>query len=97
MLVASRRFDRLINLDNITNIRTIGNKIQAYFDNGNGTLLEQYKTAELCELAISQIKVSLDLGKTMHVMSDEEELSRLLSAQKYRHIDGKKTKGHGGS
>lgn len=97
MLVASRRFDRLINLDNITNIRTIGNKIQAYFDNGNGTLLEQYKTAELCELAISQIKVSLDLGKTMHVMSDEEDLSRLLSAQKYRHIDGKKTKGHGGS
>lgn len=55
MIIINRQYDRMINIDNVTHIKVIGNKIQAFFRDGSGTLIEEYATSELCKLALMQI------------------------------------------
>lgn len=98
MIITNRQYDRMINIDNVTHIKVIGNKIQAFFRDGSGTLIEEYATSELCKLALMQIQISLDFNKPLHVMSKEEDLRRAINVNpQAHHITGKKTKGHGGS
>lgn len=61
--------------------------------------LGTYTSEKAAEYAFQILLNSISGGKEICYMPQDDEIqaAKVIAEKKYRHIDGKKTKGHGGS
>lgn len=102
MFIVSKDRKSLINAEQVTCIyaSTDGCSLKVDFQNGRGCQIGKYNSDGEARIAIGIIADSIKLGN-MEVcfMPDDNAIKAKLNLdeQKYHHITGKKTKGHGGS
>lgn len=69
--------------------------------NGNVSMIKlgTYTSEKAAEYAFQILLNSIFCGKEICYMPQDDEIqaAKVIDGKKYRHIDGKKTKGHGGS
>lgn len=69
--------------------------------NGNVSMIKlgTYTSEKAAEYAFQILLNSISAGKEICYMPQDDEIqaAKVIAEKKYRHIDGKKTKGHGSS
>lgn len=103
MLIASKNKNQFINIDDFGSVFVNSDRrIVCASAAGRNTVLDEYDTRaaalKAMEILIEHIRVATDKTNIVFMPADVE-VEAALSGQReyYRHIDGKKTKGHGGS
>lgn len=101
MVIVSKDRTSLANMEYIANIYIAGDwSIKANM-NGNVSMIKlgTYTSEKAAEYAFLILMDSISGGKEICYMPQDSEVqaAKALDEKKYRHIDGKKTKGHGGS
>lgn len=101
MIIVSKDRTSLANMEYIANIYIAGDwSIKANM-NGNVSMIKlgTYTSEKASEYALHILLNSISGGKEICYMPQDDEIqaAKALDEKKYRHIDGKKTKGHGGS
>ena len=101
MIIVSKDRTSLANMEHISNIYIAGDwSIKANM-NGNVSMIKlgTYTSERAAEYAFQILLNSISGGKGICYMPQDEEIqaAKVVGEKKYRHIDGKKTKGHGGS
>lgn len=97
-MILNKKEGKLINLENSTCIRiTDSGNIQIDFIGCNGTKIATYSNYFTAVKALQYI--TDNLNKNVITLPDEETLNNMYKVEKqhYHHMDGRKTKGHGGS
>lgn len=98
MIIFNKAEGKLINLDKMTYIRvTDSGTLQIDFEGNTGTKMATYTNYSTAIKALQYI--TNNLNKDSITLPDEETLNNMYKTerQNYHHIDGRKTKGHGGS
>ena len=90
----------IINMEQIT-VVYIGSDnctVKADYQNGKGCQLGRYNSEEETKIAMNIIAENVGKTEMCKMPTDEDVRARSnLREQKNHHINGKKTKGHGGS
>lgn len=101
MLVVSKDFRIVINMENITDIYIGADdvSIKADFSNGKGCQISRYPSKEMALEAMRLLTKSADIGKSIFCMPQDKEVEAIIQRDSVQthHISGKKVKGHGGS
>lgn len=104
MLVLSKNGCSVINLDHVKNIHTSGDgyKLICEFSDRDSCCAAEYETGERARIALRMLANAAKAGGSIFLMPDENsvkaEIMAMCKGYESRHsIDGKKTKGHGGS
>ena len=101
MIIVSKDRTSLANMEYIANIYIAGNWSVKANMNGNVSMIKlgTYTSEKAAEYAIQILMDSISGGKEICYMPQDSEVqaAKALDEKKYRHIDGRKTKGHGGS
>lgn len=103
MLIASKRKNQFMNTDDFSAIFVNDNKrIIGASVGGRNNVLDEYESREAAlkamEILISRLQVATEKTIIVCMPSDTEVETALIgNREHYRHIDGRKTKGHGGS
>ncbi len=100
MYIVSKDKKSIVNTEQITSmyVGADGCTIKADFGNGKGCQIGRYNSERECQIAIGIIAGSF--GKSdVCLMPESDAINAKLNngESKPRHINGKKTKGHGGS
>ena len=99
MVIVSKDKDSIVNLEQVTNLfaGNDGYTIKASFANGSGCQIGRYNQPVATKV-IEMIGKAIGRSEASFLPSDEEVTARMNEDKaRYHHIDGKKTKGHGGS
>lgn len=99
MIIVSKDRDSIVNMEQVTNLfaGNDGYTVKAAFANGSGCQLGRY-TSPVASKVIEMIVLAVGRGEVYFLPSDEDVSARMNEERaRYHHIDGKKTKGHGGS
>ena len=101
MVIVSKDKTSLANMEYIANVYIAGDwSIKANM-NGNGSMIKlgAYTSEKSAEYAFQILLNAISSGKGICYMPQDSEVqaAKTLDERKDRHIDGKKTKGHGGS
>ena len=99
MIIVSKDRDIIVNMDQVTTLFTgnDGYTVKAAFANGSGCQLGRYASS-VAGKVIGMIGLAVGRSEVYFLPSDEDVAARLNEERaRYHHIDGKKTKGHGGS
>lgn len=97
-MILNKKEGKIINLDNFTYIRAAENgNIQIDFVGCNGTKIATYSDYFTAVKALQYI--TDNINRSVITLPDEETLNNMykVERQHYHHMDGRKTKGHGGS
>ena len=97
-MILNKKEGKIINLDNFTIIRiTDSMNLQIDFIGGSGTRIATYSNYFTAVKALQYITENSKLN--VITLPDEETLNNMYKVEKqhYHHMDGRKTKGHGGS
>lgn len=97
-MILNKKEGKIINLENFIYIRaTDGGTLQIDFVGGIGTKIATYSDYFTAVKALQYI--TDNLNKNVITLPDEEVLNNMykVERQHYHHMDGRKTKGHGGS
>lgn len=104
MLIASKNKKQIINADHCMAIfaNTENHRVIASDPRGKNMILDSYGTEEevlkAVEILVNRLRTAPDRAVIVYMPTDEEVETALIGQQEhYRHIDGRKTKGHGGS
>lgn len=101
MIIVSKDRTSLANMEYIANIYIAGNWSVKANMNGNVSMIKlgTYTSEKAAEYAFQILMDSISGGKEICYMPQDSEVqaAKALDEKKYRHIDGRKTKGHGGS
>lgn len=100
MFIVNKAKTQIINMDQVTAlyVGSDGRSIKVDFGNGRGCQVTQYSTGEEAVEAIGQLAGAIGKTEVFFFPDDDKVRERLkISEQRYHHITGKKTKGHGGS
>lgn len=101
MVIVSKDKTSFANMEYIANIYIAGDwSIKANM-NGNVSMIKlgAYTSEKAAEYALQILLNAIASGKGICYMPQDSEVQakKVLDERKYRHIDGKKTRGHGGS
>ena len=98
MIIVSKDRKSAVNSDFITNFYIAYFAIKATV-NGRNEQLAVYPSDDLAECAFTQLLKAFELSDKLRLwyMPQDAELLSRISAPKERYLNGKKTKGHGGS
>ena len=101
MIIVSKDRTSLSNMEYVASIYIAGDwSIKANM-NGNVSMIKlgTYTSERAAEYAFQILLNSISGGKEICYMPQDDEIqaAKVIAEKKYRHIDGKKTKGHGGS
>lgn len=104
MYIVSRENSIILNLENVVEVFVKKGGENLIFDkqpNDKVIILQGYNTEKEAREAILMIAEEIAIGRKilMYIPTPEEIRGRLVNsgAEKQYHINGKKTKGHGGS
>lgn len=99
MIVVNKQRTSLINMDHISCVYMgVDGSLKANYAAGDGCQIARYNTPAEGEMALAMLIESIGKTEVFYCPSDETVRARIAaSGQKYHHITGKKTKGHGGS
>lgn len=100
MYIVSKDKKAIINLDQVSNmyIGSDGCSIKADYRNGNGCQMGRYNSEREARKAMEIVANTIGKSEVCFMPDDDAVKAKMNSEeQKYRHIAGKKTKGHGGS
>lgn len=100
MYIVSKDRNSIVNMSQITVVYLGADNctIKADYQNGKGCQLGRYNSQEAARIAIETIANSMGKSEVCFMPEDSSISAKLkLEEQKYHHITGKKTKGHGGS
>ena len=100
MFIISETHNNIYNLDFVENLFiNHDNIIKVRADKTASGEIGKYNNYEDARIALEIIAENIRLGHNMiYVPTDEEvKVKKVNSATPYRHKDGRKTKGHGGS
>ena len=101
MIIVSKDRTSLANMEYVSNIYIAGDwSIKANM-NGNVSMIKlgTYTSEKAAEYAFQILLNSISIRKEICYMPQDSEVqaAKAIDEKKYRHIDGRKTKGHGGS
>lgn len=101
MIIVSKDRTSLSNMEYVASIYIAGDwSIKANM-NGNVSMIKlgTYTSEKAAEYAFQILLNAIASGKGICYMPQDSEVQaeKALDERKYRHIDGRKTKGHGGS
>lgn len=101
MIIVSKDQTSLANMDYVVNIYVAGDwSVKANMNGNIGMIkLGRYPSEKAAEYAFHILVNALAAGKEVCYMPQDSEVQaeQALDEVRYRNIDGKKTKGHGGS
>lgn len=101
MVIVSKDKTSLANMEYIANIYIAGDWSVKANMNGNVSMIKlgAYTSERAAEYAFQILLNAISIGKEICYMpqGSEVQAEKALDEKKYRHIDGRKTKGHGGS
>ncbi len=99
MIVVNKQRTSLINMDHVSCIYMgVDGSLKANCTAGGSCQIARYNTPEEGETALAMLIESIGKTEVFYCPSDEAVCARIAaSGQKYHHVTGKKTKGHGGS
>lgn len=104
MWILNEQEGKIIDLQNgnMVALGRDGKSISFFRGNGQITKVKEYETTKEAREAVKMITESMNLGReAVYTLPDSEKIkSRIFQSQDYEnkhHINGKKTKGHGGS
>ncbi len=104
MLILSKDGRSVINADNSKNIHTSGDglKLVCEFVNGGASCIAEYDTAEEARIALKMLMNAAKTNNNIFTMPGKQSVQAEVANMRQgyesrRSIDGKKTKGHGGS
>lgn len=100
MFIVSKDKKSIINAGEVTSIYVgaDGCTIKADFCNGKGCQLARYSSEKSSQVAIDILANSFGKSDVCFMPEDSSINAKLnFVEQKYHHVTGKKTKGHGGS
>ncbi len=100
MFIVSKDRKAIINLEQVATmyIGSDGCSIKADYRGGNGCQLGRYNSDKEARKAVEVVADSIGQAEVCFMPDDNVIKAKLnLEEQKYHHITGKKTKGHGGS
>lgn len=98
MIIVSKSGKGAINTNYVTTYYISNTSIKAKMT-GDGGELASYSTYEMAEYAFKAMLKAIEIGgeNRVYYMLQEEEILPTLKKPKERYLNGKKTKGHGGS
>ena len=100
MFIVNKDRSSIINTEQITAIFIGADNcsIKAEYKNGNGCQLGRYNSESAARTAMDIISEKIGFCETCFMPKDNEIDAKInIGTQKQYHINGKKTKGHGGS
>ena len=101
MVIVSKDKTSLANMEYIANIYIAGDWSVKANMNGNVSMIKlgAYNSNKSAGYAFQILLNAISSGKEICYMPQDSEVQaeKALDEKKYRHIDGRKTKGHGGS
>lgn len=100
MYIVSKDKNSIINAQQITSIYVgaDGCTLKADFENGKGCQIGRYSSEKECRTAIEMLSESIGKSEVCFMPQDNAVNAKInIGEQKQHHINGKKTKGHGGS
>ena len=99
MYIVNKDKSQIINMDQVTAL-FIGSdecSIKVNFVTGQGCQVARYSSHNAAAAVIEQIGKSMNRSETFFLLDDNEVRALLEKEEKWHHVAGKKTKGHGGS
>jgi len=100
VFIVSKDKKAIINLEQVATMY-IGSdscSVKADYRSGNGCQLGRYNSDQEARKAVEIVADSIGTMEVCYMPDDDSVKARMnLEEQKYHHITGKKTKGHGGS
>lgn len=99
MYIVNKDKSQIINMNQVTAL-FIGSdecSIKVNFVTGQGCQVARYSSRNAAAAAIEQIGKSMNCPGTFFLPDDNEVKALLEKDEKWHHVAGKKTKGHGGS
>lgn len=98
MIIIGKDGTQILNLDHVADmyINDMAG-IKANMSNGKGCQIAKYDNPDVGKLALRKLAEAAQRNAGVFAFPKDEDLQRELVSERYRHIDGKKTKGHGGS
>lgn len=100
MFIMSKDRKSIVNSEEITSIYVgaDGCTIKVDFHNGKGCQLARYNSEKSSQIAMDILANNFGKTEICFMPEDSAVNAKLnLTEQKYHHLTGKKTKGHGGS
>lgn len=100
MFIMNKDRNALINLHSISSIYIGADSVtvKADFENGKGCQLGRYLSEKESKIAIGIVSEKLGKNEVCYMPEDSDVKAKInLNRDKQYHIQGKKTKGHGGS
>lgn len=102
MILVSKDGKCIVNMESVACVYIGGNdsSIKADFQNGRGTHLATYSSAEESRAAMQILSKKISQGVAYIEMPEAEEIKAAIIAggrDKDRYSNGRKSKGHGGS
>lgn len=100
MFIVNKDAISIVNSENITNIYLGADSctIKADYKNGTGCQLAKYSSKEEAKTAMMMLAENIGGNEVYFMPADEAVKAKMNQTERrYHHIDGKKTKGHGGS
>ncbi len=100
MYIVNKDRTQIINMEHVTAIYIGADGCSAKADliNGKGCQIIRYNSHEEVVMALEMLGTSIGKTEVFFFPEDNKVQEKLrLEEQKYHHITGKKTKGHGGS
>lgn len=98
MFVVDKNRAAIINMNNVGCMYISEGSIKASYTSGSGSQVARYNTPREAEEALKMLAESIGKSEVFFFPDDEAVRVRIAaSGQKYHHVTGKKTKGHGGS
>ena len=100
MFIVNKQRDDTYNLQHIVNIYigSDGCTIKASAGTATrGGVLGRYNSYSETQKAFSMLTEGIGKGEMVFQMPDDEEVKKTFKNEKYHHVTGKKTKGHGAS
>lgn len=100
MFIVSKDKKAIINIGQVAAmyIGSDGCSIKADYRSGNGCQLGKYNSDQEARKVVEIIADSIGKTEVCYMPDDDSVKARMnLEEQRYHHIAGKKTKGHGGS
>lgn len=100
MYIVNKDKTQIVNLEQVTCLYIGGDEctIKAEFSTGKGCQIARYDSHEVAAAVIEEIGKAAGNTETFFLPDNETARAKAkLNAQKWHHVTGKKTKGHGGS
>lgn len=100
MFIVSKDKNSIINAQQTTSIYigADGCTLKADFGNGKGCQIGRYNSEKECRTAIEILSENIGKSEIFLMPQDNAVSAKInIGEQKQHHINGKKTKGHGGS